>query len=71
MLSRVGQNSKVVLTHDVAQRDNLRVGRWDGVASIVESLKGNPLFAHIDLVRTERSEIAELVTTMLDDVPLY
>lgn len=71
VLSRVGQNSKVVLTHDVAQRDNLRVGRWDGVASIVESLKGNPLFAHIDLVRTERSEIAELVTTMLDDVPLY
>ena len=71
VLSRVGQNSKVVLTHDVAQRDNLRVGRWDGVASVVESLKGNPLFAHIDLVRTERSEIAELVTTMLDDVPLY
>lgn len=71
VLSRVGQNSKVVLTHDVAQRDNLRVGRWDGVASVIESLKGNPLFAHIDLVRTERSEIAELVTKMLDDVPLY
>lgn len=71
VLSRVGRNSKVVLTHDVAQRDNLRVGRWDGVASVVESLKGNPLFAHIDLVRTERSAIAELVTTMLDEVPLY
>ena len=71
VLSRVGQRSKVVLTHDVAQRDNLRVGRWDGVASVVELLKGNPLFAHIDLVRTERSQIAELVTAMLDDVPLY
>lgn len=71
VLSRVGQNSKVVLTHDVAQRDNLRVGRWDGVASVVESLKGEDLFAHIDLVRTERSAIAELVTKMLDEVPLY
>ena len=71
VLSRVGRNSKVVLTHDVAQRDNLRVGRWDGVASVVESLKGNPLFAHIDLVRTERSAIAELVTAMFDEVPLY
>lgn len=71
VLSRVGQNSKVVLTHDVAQRDNLRVGRWDGVASVVESLLGNDLFAHVDLVRTERSEIAELVTRMLDEVPLY
>ena len=43
VLSRVGRNSKVVLTHDVAQRDNLRVGRWDRVASVVESLKGNLL----------------------------
>lgn len=71
VLSRVGHNAKVVLTHDVAQRDNLRVGRWDGVASVVESLKGKDLFAHIDLVRTERSEIAELVTRMLDEVPQY
>ena len=71
VLSRVGQGSKVVLTHDVAQRDNLRVGRWDGVASVVESLKGEDLFAHVDLVRTERSAIAELVTHMLDEVPLY
>ncbi|SPT53171.1 PhoH-like protein [Actinomyces bovis] len=71
VLSRIGHNAKVVLTHDVAQRDNLRVGRWDGVASVVESLKGKDLFAHIDLVRTERSEIAELVTKMLDEVPQY
>lgn len=71
VLSRIGQNSKVVLTHDVAQRDNLRVGRWDGVVSVVESLKDRDLFAHVDLVRTERSEIAELVTRMLDEVPLY
>lgn len=55
----------------IAQRDNLRVGRWDGIASVIESLRGNPLFAHVDLVRTERSEIAELVTRMLDAVPLY
>lgn len=71
VLSRVGQNSKVVLTHDVAQRDNLRVGRWDGVASVIEVLKGHALFAHVDLVRTERSEIAELVSSLLDEVPLY
>ncbi|WP_103063404.1 PhoH family protein [Actinomyces qiguomingii] len=71
VLSRIGQNAKVVLTHDVAQRDNLRVGRWDGVVSVVESLKDRDLFAHVDLVRTERSEIAELVTRMLDEAPLY
>ncbi|MDO5644336.1 MAG: PhoH family protein [Dermabacter sp.] len=66
MLSRVGQNSRVILTHDVAQRDNLRVGRWDGVASVIESLKGNDLFAHVSLQRSERSKVAELVSRVLD-----
>jgi PhoH-like ATPase len=66
VLSRIGQNSRVILTHDVAQRDNLRVGRHDGVASVIESLKGQPLFGHITLVRSERSAIAALVTEMLE-----
>jgi len=66
VLSRIGQNSRVILTHDVAQRDNLRVGRHDGVASVIESLKGHPLFGHITLTRSERSAIAALVTEMLE-----
>ena len=68
VLSRVGANSRVVLTHDVAQRDNLRVGRYDGVVAVVEKLKGHPLFAHVTLTRSERSPIAALVTEMLEDV---
>jgi PhoH-like ATPase len=68
VLSRVGQNSRVVLTHDVAQRDNLRVGRHDGVAAVIEALKGHPLFAHVTLTRSERSPIAALVTEMLEDL---
>ncbi len=68
VLSRVGANSRVVLTHDVAQRDNLRVGRHDGVVAVVEKLKGHPLFAHVTLTRSERSPIAALVTEMLEDV---
>jgi PhoH-like ATPase len=66
VLSRIGQNSRVVLTHDVAQRDNLRVGRHDGIASVIETLKGQSLFAHITLTRSERSAIAALVTDLLD-----
>ncbi|OYN88004.1 ribonuclease [Parenemella sanctibonifatiensis] len=66
VLSRIGQNSKVVLTHDVAQRDNLRVGRFDGVVAVVEKLKGNPLFGHVTLTRSERSQIAALVTNLLE-----
>ena len=70
VLSRLGQGSRVVLTHDVAQRDNLRVGRHDGVAAVIEALKGHPLFAHVTLARSERSAIAALVTEMLEDLPL-
>jgi PhoH-like ATPase len=67
VLSRIGSGSKVVLTHDIAQRDNLRVGRHDGVVAVIEKLKGHPLFAHVTLVRSERSPIAALVTEMLED----
>ncbi len=70
VLSRIGANSKVVLTHDVAQRDNLRVGRYDGIVAVVEKLKGHPLFAHVTLNRSERSPVAALVTEMLEDVTL-
>jgi PhoH-like ATPase len=68
VLSRIGQGSRVVLTHDVAQRDNLRVGRFDGVVAVVEKLKGHPLFAHVTLTRSERSPIAALVTELLEDI---
>ncbi|HZM67909.1 MAG TPA: PhoH family protein [Nakamurella sp.] len=66
VLSRLGPNSRVVLTHDVAQRDNLRVGRHDGIAAVIETLKGHPLFAHVTLTRSERSPIAALVTELLE-----
>ncbi|WP_460845237.1 PhoH family protein [Phytohabitans suffuscus] len=69
VLSRIGQGSRVVLTHDVAQRDNLRVGRHDGVTAVIEALKGHPIFAHVTLNRSERSPIAEVVTDLLEDIP--
>jgi len=70
VLSRIGTGSRVVLTHDIAQRDNLRVGRHDGVIAVIEKLKGHPLFAHVTLTRSERSAIAALVTDLLEDASL-
>ena len=69
-LSRIGPNSRVVLTHDVAQRDNLRVGRHDGVLTVVDDLTGHPLFAHMTLTRSERSPVAGLVAGLLETEPL-
>jgi len=65
-LTRIGERSKVVLTHDVAQRDNLRVGRYDGIGAVVDHLRGHPLFGHVTLTRSERSEVAALVAGLLD-----
>jgi PhoH-like ATPase len=66
-ITRVGDNSRMFLLHDVAQRDNLRVGRHDGISAVIEKLKGEPLFAHVTLKRSERSPIAELASRLLDD----
>ena len=65
-LSRLGTGSRVVLTHDVAQRDNLRVGRHDGVVSVIEALRGHPIFGHVTFTRSERSAVAAVVTALLD-----
>lgn len=69
-LSRTGDNTRVFLSHDVAQRDNLHVGRHDGIVSVVERLKGEDLFAHTTLTKSERSPVAALVTRLLDNPDL-
>ena len=61
-ISRVGENSKIILTHDVSQRDNVKVGKYDGIHKIIEKLSGEELFMHISLNKSERSEVAELVS---------
>ncbi|HBL08843.1 MAG TPA: ribonuclease, partial [Acidimicrobiaceae bacterium] len=52
------------------QRDNLRVGRHDGVLTVVNDLQGHPLFAHMSLSRSERSAVAGLVADLVDTGPL-
>lgn len=65
-LSRMGEGSKVVLTHDVNQRDNLRVGKHDGIAKVISTLSGSELFAHVALTKSVRSKIADLVANSFD-----
>ena len=66
-LTRLGEESRMFLLHDVSQRDNLRVGRHDGIASVVDTLKGEELFAHVTLSKSERSATAELASRLLDN----
>lgn len=68
VLSRIGQNSRVVVTHDDARRDNRRVGRYDRIAAVIDVLKDGDLFAHVTPTRSERSAVAALVTEMLGTI---
>lgn len=66
VLSRLGQGSKAVFSWDASQRDNLSVGRHEGIVPIVDFFKNQPEFAHIALRKSERSRVAELATQALD-----
>lgn len=67
-LSRLGKKSKAVLSWDAAQRDNMYVGRFDGVYEVASRLLGEKLFGHVSLQKSERSDVADLVTRKLDDL---
>jgi PhoH-like ATPase len=66
-LSRLAADSRAVCCWDIAQRDNLHVGRHDGIASVVDGLRGHPLFGHVTLTRTERSPVAALASRLLEE----
>jgi len=68
ILSRAGEGSKIILTFDAAQVDNrfLQAGKNADIWSVIETLKDENLFAHITLKKTERSQVAELASRILE-----
>ncbi len=66
IISRVGEKSKIVLTGDPYQIDSPYLDAWsNGLTYCVEKLKGQELFGHILLSKSERSEIASLAAELL------
>ena len=60
LLGRVGENSELWLLGDESQTDSDLFKKNNGIASIINSLKGEPLFGTIELQKTERGAIAQL-----------
>lgn len=67
LLTRMSHSSKIVLTHDISQIDNRHVGRYSGIYEVVSKLHGNPLFSHVSMTKSERSELAQTAARLLDD----
>ena len=64
--SRVGEGTKLVLTGDATQIDNPYLdSSSNGLSYLVERLKGKALVGHVTLARSERSELASLMTAEL------
>ena len=64
--SRVGEGTKLVLTGDATQIDNPYLdSSSNGLSYLVERLKGKPIIGHVTLAKSERSELASLVTAEL------
>ena len=66
IVSRAGENTKVVLTGDPYQIDNMYLdANSNGLSYLVEHFKGQKIYGHITLNKTERSELAELASSLL------
>jgi PhoH-like ATPase len=66
IVSRAGQGTKVVLTGDPYQIDNMYLDAdSNGLSFLVEAFKGQKIFGHVTLQHSERSELAELAASLL------
>jgi PhoH-like ATPase len=66
IITRAGENTKVILTGDVRQIDTPYLDEQsNGLSYVMERLKGQELYCHITLEKGERSELANLANEML------
>jgi len=66
IITRVGENTKVVLTGDIDQIDNVYVDETsNGLAYAVEKFKSFDLSGHVTLIKGERSKVATLAAKIL------
>lgn len=66
IITRAGEGTKIVFTGDVHQIDTPYLDEYsNGLAYLIDKLKGQPLFAHVKLEKGERSELANLANELL------
>ncbi|MEW6194350.1 MAG: PhoH family protein [Bacteroidota bacterium] len=66
IITRAGEGAKIVLTGDIYQIDHPYLdAQSNGLSYLIEHFKGQKLYAHINLEKGERSELAELASNLL------
>jgi PhoH-like ATPase len=66
IITRAGENTKIVLTGDIFQIDTPYLdAQSNGLSYLIDRVRGNPLYAHVNLEKGERSELANLASMLL------
>lgn len=66
IITRAGEGTKMVFTGDIHQIDSPYLdSQSNGLAYMIDKMKNHPLFAHVNLVKGERSELAEVASNLL------
>ena len=66
VITRAGEGTKVIFTGDIYQIDHPYLDkRSNGLTYLISRMKGQEVFAHINLEKGERSELAELASNLL------
>ena len=66
VLTRVGEGTKIVLTGDIEQIDNVYIDATNnGLSYVVEKLKEHDISGHINLIKGERSKVATITSKVL------
>ena len=66
IVTRAGEGTKIVFTGDIFQIDHPYLdSQTNGLAFLIEKMKDNSLYAHINLEKGERSELSELASKVL------
>jgi PhoH-like ATPase len=66
IITRVGEGAKIVFTGDIYQIDHPYLdSQSNGLSFLIEHFKGQKLYSHINLIKGERSELAELASNLL------
>ncbi len=66
IITRAGEGTKMVLTGDIQQIDSPYLdAESNGLAYMIDKMKGQDLFAHVNLIKGERSRLSELASNLL------
>jgi PhoH-like ATPase len=66
IITRAGERTKIILTGDIFQIDTPYLdASSNGLSYLIDRVRGNPLYAHVNLEKGERSALANLASTML------